>query len=316
MPAADGRSPAARRTRRTQSLQARPRRTRGHRCVHPEPGGDAHTRAPAPAGSLPATALRRRGRSCTGWGAHRAAARTRPWIESYLRQIVPGIHGVASRATAGREILEFTQDVPGTKAPWRFAAPSVSDGTLRALGVLVSLFNTHRQCLQHGGDRGPETALHPTANLLRCSPRCGMPATAVRSSRPSHSPDSSRQRDLEPSELRAVRATRRTDGSSRPSTTPATFRAQRPASHPRPAAAHRPTPPAPLPAAPSTADRRRRLGPATHLVAARRARPRRRASGGRPGGVPALAGGGHMLPVVMSPPCPGRAAPGRAGGCA
>lgn len=126
-------------------------------------------------------------------------------VESYLRQIVPGIHGVARRSQAGREILEFTQDVPGAKAPWRFAAPSVSDGTLRALGVLVSLFTPTGAAYSTVAVEEPETALHPTATgallaaLRDASDRRQVIAT-------SHSPDLLDNEDIDPAELRAVRA--------------------------------------------------------------------------------------------------------------
>lgn len=126
-------------------------------------------------------------------------------IESYLRQIVPGIHGVARRTRAGREILEFTQDVPGAKAPWRFAAPSVSDGTLRALGVLTSLFTPTGSAYSTVAVEEPETALHPTATgallaaLRDASDRRQVIAT-------SHSPDLLDTDDVDPAELLAVRA--------------------------------------------------------------------------------------------------------------
>jgi len=38
------------------------------------------------------------------------------------------------------ETLVFRQDIAGSKQPWRFPANSMSDGTLRALGILVALY--------------------------------------------------------------------------------------------------------------------------------------------------------------------------------
>lgn len=63
------------------------------------------------------------------------------------------------------ETLEFRQAVAGAKHPWRFLAQNMSDGTLRALGVLTAL-------LQGNADYSPsliaieepETALHPAAS--------------------------------------------------------------------------------------------------------------------------------------------------------
>lgn len=87
-------------------------------------------------------------------------------IEEYLANIVPGVSGV-NRVSAGpRETIEFLQEVRGARHPWRFYASSMSDGTLRACGVLLSLF-------QRAGNSGserwlvgieePEAALHPAA---------------------------------------------------------------------------------------------------------------------------------------------------------
>ncbi|HET7229756.1 MAG TPA: AAA family ATPase [Longimicrobium sp.] len=87
-------------------------------------------------------------------------------IEEYLAQVVPGVEGVDAKQIGPRETLEFRQQMAGAKHPWRFLATNMSDGTLRALGVLVALFQ--------GGSNGepgpllvgieePETALHPAA---------------------------------------------------------------------------------------------------------------------------------------------------------
>jgi predicted ATPase len=87
-------------------------------------------------------------------------------IEEYLGKVVPGLAGVDAKALGPQETLEFRQDVAGSDEPWRFPVANMSDGTLRALGVLVALF-------QSGGGSGtrvplvgmeePEVALHPAA---------------------------------------------------------------------------------------------------------------------------------------------------------
>jgi predicted ATPase len=126
-------------------------------------------------------------------------------IEEYLQQIVPGMHGVARAELGSWETLEFTQDVPGARNPWRFQAQSVSDGTLRALGVLVSLFAGTGSTLSTVGIEEPESALHPAAagvllDALRdASERRQVIVT-------SHSPDLLDRHDFEFSELRAVRS--------------------------------------------------------------------------------------------------------------
>lgn len=88
-------------------------------------------------------------------------------IEDYLRVIVPGIIGVEHRTLGHMETLEFRQAVEGAKESWRFNAQSMSDGTLRALGVLVALFQTHANLgIPLVGIEEPETALHPAASGL------------------------------------------------------------------------------------------------------------------------------------------------------
>jgi predicted ATPase len=85
-------------------------------------------------------------------------------VEELLRMIVPAIDGVDGVQIGPKETLEFRQSIEGAKHPWRFPAANMSDGTLRALGILVALF-------QPGGAgrvplvgiEEPEVALHPAA---------------------------------------------------------------------------------------------------------------------------------------------------------
>lgn len=85
-------------------------------------------------------------------------------IEEYLRVIVPGIVGIDPQSLGHKESLEFRQSVDGSKEPWRFTPQSMSDGTLRALGILVALFQSHaRSSIPLVGIEEPETALHPAA---------------------------------------------------------------------------------------------------------------------------------------------------------
>lgn len=85
-------------------------------------------------------------------------------IEEYLATVVPGIVGVASRTIGSKQTLEFLQEVRGAKSPWRFDAANMSDGTLRALGVLVALFQGNGASgRRFVGIEEPEVALHPAA---------------------------------------------------------------------------------------------------------------------------------------------------------
>ena len=94
-------------------------------------------------------------------------------IEEYLAKVVPGISGVDRIEIGPKETLQFSQNVKGAKYPWRFLAANMSDGTLRALGVLVALFqgayadDAGRRLV---GIEEPESALHPAAaGVLRDS---------------------------------------------------------------------------------------------------------------------------------------------------
>lgn len=110
-------------------------------------------------------------------------------IQEYLQTVVPMVHGVERMQVGPMETLEFRQDMAGAKHPWRFLANNMSDGTLRALGVLVSLFQGNPDyAATLVGIEEPETALHPAASaalreaLARASKHTQVLVT-------SHSPD-------------------------------------------------------------------------------------------------------------------------------
>ncbi len=87
-------------------------------------------------------------------------------IQDYLSSVVPGIASVARKMAGPRETLEFRQDVRGAKHPWKFEANNMSDGTLRALGILVAVFQGAGNGNAMPGLVGieePEVALHPAA---------------------------------------------------------------------------------------------------------------------------------------------------------
>ena len=86
-------------------------------------------------------------------------------IDEYLSAIVPGVVGVESLSVGPRLTLEFLEQPPG-KAPRRFLAGAMSDGTLHVLGLLVALFQHANGAWERPGLVGieePETALHPAA---------------------------------------------------------------------------------------------------------------------------------------------------------
>ncbi len=124
-------------------------------------------------------------------------------IQEYLQIVVPMVEGVRRKAIGPMETLEFRQHM-GAKHPWHFAAQNMSDGTLRALGVLTALFQgnpDHAPSLI--GIEEPETALHPAASralreaLNRAAERTQIIVT-------SHSPDLLDDPGLDADTVRAV----------------------------------------------------------------------------------------------------------------
>jgi predicted ATPase len=109
----------------------------------------------------------------------------------FLSSVVPGISDVYVRHLGKKETLEFKQEVIPGEVNWQFMAESMSDGALRALGVLAALF----QATMHNGHRvplvgieEPETAVHPgAAGVLRDALRVASASTQVVVT--SHSPD-------------------------------------------------------------------------------------------------------------------------------
>lgn len=86
-------------------------------------------------------------------------------IKDYLHTVVPTVNDVDRKQMGTLETLEFRQSMKGATHPWRFPAQNMSDGTLRALGVLTALFqaNTDYAPLLVAIEE-PETALHPAAS--------------------------------------------------------------------------------------------------------------------------------------------------------
>jgi predicted ATPase len=88
-------------------------------------------------------------------------------VVELLSKVVPGVVDVTARHVGKKETLEFRQKVGENEAPWRFLAENMSDGTLRALGVLTALLQSSsgggRKRVPLVGIEEPELALHPGA---------------------------------------------------------------------------------------------------------------------------------------------------------
>lgn len=125
-------------------------------------------------------------------------------VQRYLQTVVPMVHGVERKQIGPLETLEFRQEMTGAKHPWRFQSQNMSDGTLRALGVLTALFQRNQDYSPSLiGIEEPETALHPAASaalreaLARASKQTQILVT-------SHSPDLLDDPQLDPDALLAV----------------------------------------------------------------------------------------------------------------
>ncbi len=97
-------------------------------------------------------------------GARRPETKTR--IEEYLSKVVHGITEVDATSIGPKETLSFKQQMAGSEHPWGFQAANMSDGTLRALGILVALFQSAGGVTPNiplVGVEEPEIALHPAA---------------------------------------------------------------------------------------------------------------------------------------------------------
>jgi predicted ATPase len=122
-------------------------------------------------------------------GAHSPGTKHR--IEEYLSRVVSGVSGVDAKSIGPKETLEFRQQVAKSTSSWKFLASNMSDGTLRALGVLVALFqsaNGQTKQVPLVGIEEPEVALHPAAaGVLLDALREGSESTQVLVT--SHSPE-------------------------------------------------------------------------------------------------------------------------------
>lgn len=113
-------------------------------------------------------------------------------VVELLSKVVPGVVDVAARHVGKKETLEFRQKVGENESPWRFMAENMSDGTLRALGVLTALFQSSNggtlKKVPLVGIEEPEVALHPgAAGVLRDGLKAASRHTQVLVT--SHSPD-------------------------------------------------------------------------------------------------------------------------------
>ncbi|MCP4696291.1 MAG: AAA family ATPase [Gammaproteobacteria bacterium] len=129
----------------------------------------------------------------------RTAPEAKQIIQEYLQIVAPMIHRLEHKQIGPLETLEFRQ----TKKASVFAQ-SMSDGTLRALGVLTALFQGNQNYAPSLiGIEEPETALHPaTGSALREALMRAAEHTQIIVT--SHSPDLLDDPELDADSLLAV----------------------------------------------------------------------------------------------------------------
>lgn len=129
-------------------------------------------------------------------------------VSDNLSRIVPGVSGAEVRTLGSQETIEFRQIVKGQGHPWRFMAGAMSDGTLRAFGILLAVFQA--AFARTGsvpplliGLEEPEMALHPAAaGVLLSALREGARHCQILVT--SHSPDLLDNSDIPTDALLAV----------------------------------------------------------------------------------------------------------------
>ena len=88
-------------------------------------------------------------------------------IDQYLQAIVPGLERLEASEFEHYKLLNFYMAVDGA-SPVKFLGNSMSDGTLRALALLISLFQNAGSDTRVSliGIEEPETGLHPAATAV------------------------------------------------------------------------------------------------------------------------------------------------------
>ncbi|MFN8633674.1 MAG: AAA family ATPase [Chloroflexota bacterium] len=93
-------------------------------------------------------------------------------ITTYLSRVLPGLERLEVEDLRGYDLLIFHQTSPSVGEHWDFTPDQMSDGTLRALAILVALFQSRmggKSQVSLVGIEEPETGLHPAAARILLS---------------------------------------------------------------------------------------------------------------------------------------------------
>lgn len=136
------------------------------------------------------------------------SAEAKDKVRDSLSRIVPGISDAEVKALGSQETIEFRQNVKGQAHHWRFLAAAMSDGTLRAFGILLAVLQAmsakdHANAPLLIGLEEPEIALHPAASsVLLSALREGAADCQILVT--SHSPELLDNTDIPPEAILAV----------------------------------------------------------------------------------------------------------------
>jgi len=80
-----------------------------------------------------------------------------------LSNVIPGVESVEPKelGQGQKEMLVFRQQMKGQRHPWSFSALNMSDGTLRVLGILLSVYQPESAPII--AIEEPESTIHPAA---------------------------------------------------------------------------------------------------------------------------------------------------------
>lgn len=118
-----------------------------------------------------------------------------------LSKIVPGTTKAEYASVGSQETIRFKQEVEGDKWPWAFDSISMSDGTLRVLGILLAVYQPTPPSLITIEE--PESTIHPAAlDVLVDILKDGSKRSQVLIT--THSPDILDNRSITDNEILAV----------------------------------------------------------------------------------------------------------------
>ena len=120
-------------------------------------------------------------------------------LTKFLSQVCPGIYGLQTHPVGDKETVSFLQDI-GLPDPEDFEALDMSDGTLRALGLLLSVLQPRPKVV---GIEEPEASVHPA--LIEMIMEVLMGASNEKQVLlTTHSPEVLDQKELSDSQIRMV----------------------------------------------------------------------------------------------------------------